>query len=216
VLTDAEHEAESIHRLLEALSSGSTWRFVETTRPVGISKETIPSQTQQLHSDPKETSVKPNLILTTSNAVLNLCALLAFGVSAMAQANNTTANSHTTNGGCANRTIFGDYGGDARGLLLPAPGVSIEFRGLSMTHFDGKGNLTWVEHTVVGGNPVNPGWLEASGTYTVNPDCTGEAVVNTPNSPVPLKFFFVVVKRGKEIRAVLDSNAIATVFIKVQ
>ena len=151
----------------------------------------------------------------SSVAVVTLSVILAFSLFARAQSDNATANSRASNGRCSNRTILGDYGTDARGLLLPTPGVSIEFRGLSMTHFDGKGSLAWAEHTVVGGNPVNPGWLEASGLYTVNPDCTGLATVNTPNSPVPLTFYFVVVKRGREIRAVLDSHAISTVFVRV-
>ena len=145
--------------------------------------------------------------LAVGNWIIIVCALLASCTSAMAQ---------SSNGHCSNRTIFGDYGSDSRGLLLPAPGTSIDFRGLTMTHFDGKGNLTWVEHSVVGGNPANPGWLAASGTYSVNPDCTGLAVVITPNSPVPLNLYFVVVKHGQEIHTVLDSNAISTVFIRVE
>jgi hypothetical protein len=84
-----------------------------------------------------------------------------------------------------------------------------------MAHFDGKGDLTWVEHTVINGTLLQPGWTAASGTYTVNPDCTGTAVVNTPNSPVPLNLALVVVRQGKEIHTVLDSNAIAAVYIKV-
>jgi hypothetical protein len=112
-----------------------------------------------------------------------VCGLLASGASTMAQ---------SMDGRCSNRTIFGGYGSDSRGSLLPAPSVAIAFNGLTMTHFDGKGNLTWVEHEVVGGNPLNPGWLAASGTYSVNPDCTGLAVVITPNSPVPLNLYFVV------------------------
>jgi hypothetical protein len=85
-----------------------------------------------------------------------------------------------------------------------------------MTHLDGKGNLTWVEHTVVNGTPLQAGWTAASGTYTVNSDCTGTAVVNTPNSPVPLNLAFMVVREGKEMHSVLDSNAITAVFIKVE
>jgi hypothetical protein len=146
-------------------------------------------------------------MLTLGSRIMIGCALLASCASAMAQ---------SSDGRCSNRTIFGDYGADSRGSLLPAPGVSIPFNGVTMTHFDGKGNLTWVEHEVVGGNPLNPGWLAASGTYSVNPDCTGLAVVNTPNSPVPLNLYFVVVKHGQEIHAVLDSNAISTIFIKVE
>jgi len=146
-------------------------------------------------------------MLTLRNWIIVFCALLASCASAIAQSSDAR---------CSNRTIFGDYGSDSRGLFLPAPGVSIEFVGLTMTHFDGKGNLTWVEHSVVGGNPANPGWLAASGTYSVNPDCTGLAVVNTPNSPVALNLYFVVVKHGQEIHAVLDSNAISTIFIRVE
>jgi hypothetical protein len=85
-----------------------------------------------------------------------------------------------------------------------------------MTHYDGNGNLTTVEHTVVNGFPLNAGFTVAgSGTYTVNPNCTGTAVINTPNSPVPLNLAFVVVRQGKEIHSVLDANALATVSIKV-
>lgn len=117
---------------------------------------------------------------------------------------------------CSNRTLKGDYGYAAEGVLLPAPGVLVQFRGLGMTHFDGNGNLHWVEHTVVNGAALQPGWTAASGTYVVNPDCTGVAVVNTPNSPVPLQLALIVVKQGKEVHTVLDAHAISTVFIKVR
>ena len=40
-------------------------------------------------------------------------------------------------------------------------------------------------------------------------------MVNTPNSPVPLKLDFVVVKEGKEVRSVLDTNALSSVLGKV-
>jgi len=136
-----------------------------------------------------------------------VCGLLASGASAMAQSND---------GHCSNRTLFGDYGYASEGVLLPAPGVTLQFRSVGMTHFDGKGNLTWVEHTVVNGTSLGAGWTAASGTYTVNSDCTGTAVVNTPNSPVPLNLAFMVVREGKEMHSVLDSNAITAVFIKVE
>jgi hypothetical protein len=85
-----------------------------------------------------------------------------------------------------------------------------------MTEFDGSGNLTWVEHTVINGTLLEPGWTAtASGTYEVNPDCTGTATVNTPNSPVPLILGMVIVNNGKEVHTVLDSNAILSVFTKV-
>ena len=119
---------------------------------------------------------------------------------------------------CSNHTLHGDYGSASEGVLLNIPGLPpvAQFRGLTMTQFDGKGNLTWVEHTVINGTPLQPGWTPASGTYEINPDCTGTAVVNTPNSPVPLHLALVVVGQGKEIHTVLDSDAISSVFKKVE
>ena len=120
---------------------------------------------------------------------------------------------------CSNHTLHGDYGAAVEGVLLNVPGLPPEaqFRAVVMTHYDGNGNLTTVEHTVVNGFPLNPGFTVAgSGTYTVNPNCTGTEVTNTPNSPVPLNLAFVVVRQGKEIHSVLDAHALATVSIKVE
>ena len=118
---------------------------------------------------------------------------------------------------CTNGTLRGDYGFAAEGVLIGIPGLPAEapFRSVGVAHFDGKGNLTWMEHTVINGISVNVDWVAASGTYAVNPNCTGTAVVNTPNSPVPLKLSLVIVRDGKEIRTLLDTGAIASVFIKV-
>ena len=120
---------------------------------------------------------------------------------------------------CSNHTLHGDYGAAVEGVLLNVPGLPPEaqFRAVVMTHYDGNGNLTTVEHTVVNGFPLNAGFTVAgSGTYTVNPNCTGTAVTNTPNSPAPLNLAFVVVRQGKEIHSVLDAHALATVSIRVE
>jgi len=144
--------------------------------------------------------------LAVSFAIVS--AMLASGVSAQADSGDKK--------GCSNRTLNGNYGSRADGWLLPAPGVSLPFRALTMTHFDGRGNISWVEHTVINGTLVGPDWsTAASGTYDVNPDCTGTATVNTPNSPVPLVLGMVIVKNGNEVDTVLDSHAIISVFNKV-
>jgi subtilisin family serine protease len=138
-----------------------------------------------------------------------ICGLLASGAPAGAQSPDAA--------GCSNQTLSGNYGYAAEGVLIGVPGLPAEaqFRSVGMTHFDGKGNLAWLETTVINGIQVSADWTAASGTYTVNPNCTGTAVVLTPNSPVPLNLAFVVVKRGTEIHSVENANAIATVFTKV-
>src|SRR5215469_14627270 len=128
-------------------------------------------------------------------AAMIVCGSLALGAS-LAQAN----------GHCSNRAIDGDYGFSAEGVLLPAAGVTLQFRSTGVAHFDGKGNVTWVEHTVVNGQSLQAGFIAASGTYTVNPDCTGTAMVNTPNSPVPLNLHLTVVRDGTEVHTILDTD----------
>ncbi len=142
--------------------------------------------------------------------IVSVCALMAIGSLAWAQTDDEAT--------CSNRSLRGDYGFAATGVLVGTPGLpkAAPFRSVGVTSFDGKGNLTWTEHTVINGVSLELNWTAASGSYHVNPNCTGTAVVNTPNSPVPLDLFFVVVKEGKEIHSVLNANAIATVFIKVE
>jgi hypothetical protein len=119
---------------------------------------------------------------------------------------------------CSNRTLHGDYGSASAGVLLGVPGLPPEaqFQSVGVSHFDGNGNFTGVEHTVINGTPLELDWTANSGTYSVNSNCTGTLVLNTPNSPVPLSLFFVVVRHGTEFHTVLNASAIATEFIKVE
>jgi hypothetical protein len=143
-----------------------------------------------------------------------VCSLLAVTVSAMAQSDK--AESHE--GHCSNRTLSGEYGCSVQGVLLNVPGLPPEatFVGVTTSTFDGKGNLTGTEHVVVNGMSFNPGFDTNSGTYSVNPDCTGTALVNTPNSPVSLKLYFAIVDDGKEFRQVLNTDALVTVCKRVR
>ena len=98
-----------------------------------------------------------------------------------------------------------DYSGrlfvtiDVNTLLAP----NWPLRTVAMIHFDGRGNMTSVDHVVVNGMPPEEEWRPNSGTYVVNPDCTASAVFS---GPIPVHF--VVVKNGKEFRGVVDGNAI--------
>ena len=111
-------------------------------------------------------------------------------------------------GHCSNRTIVGDYAFTVDGTLLISPGVTLPFRGLALAHYDGRGNMTQVDHIVYNGVPPQLEWTPGSGTYTVNPDCTGSEVIEVPNSPAsPINLHFIVDERGNEIRQVVDANA---------
>jgi hypothetical protein len=133
-----------------------------------------------------------------------VCGLLA--VSFPARADNTVDTK------CTNRTLLGDYGFTVEGVGGLPPGTPINaIRGVALTTFDGKGNLTQIDHIVANGTPPPVEWTAGFGTYIVNPNCTGTLVINIPGSPFsPVKLHFVVVRQGKEIRTVVDSGSAST------
>ena len=124
---------------------------------------------------------------------MRTCLLLMFLASVM----------HAQGGGnCTDRTIQGTYGFTFTGArpASPAPGAPIvEGRGVGIRIFDGQGNFT----EVVSVKGVNtPALIDQrnSGTYKINPDCTGTAFLTVPGSPGPAgEFRLVVVNNGKEI-----------------
>jgi hypothetical protein len=154
------------------------------------------------------TTASISRILKGAIPTIIACASLAQGGSAMAQ----SAMSDVREGRCSNRTLSGDYGFTLEGILL---GPNLPIRGVVMQHYDGKGNITQVDHVVVSGNPPAQEWQPGTGTYSVNPDCTGVAVLHTPANP-EVNLHFVVVKRGREIHQVVDADAVTAVGIKVE
>lgn len=143
-----------------------------------------------------------------------ICGLLVSGVFARAQSGSEEPReSGELRHSCSNRTLHGDYGSTIEGVL--GPGLTI--RGVAMAHLDGKGNLTQVDHIVVNGMPPPLEWTPGTGTYAVNPDCTGSAVVHTASSSTGiLNLHFVVVREGKEFHQVVDDNAVIAIGIRVE
>ena len=144
--------------------------------------------------------------------VMIACALAAVNSTARA------ASSDEKDGGksCSNQTLHGAYGFTIEGLLnIPGPGIQV--RGVVLTTYDGNGHFTQVDHVVDDGTPPPQAWRPATGTYTVNADCTGKATINFPLSPQPpLVVYFVVVNNGKEIRQVVEGNAVIATGKRVQ
>ena len=76
-----------------------------------------------------------------------------------------------------------------------------------MTHFDGLGNLDQVDFATLNGVPRWTGWRPVTGTYEVNPDCTGAAVLYPSDGSPTLHLHLVVVDHGRGIRTVVEGNA---------
>jgi hypothetical protein len=117
---------------------------------------------------------------------------------------------------CSNRILNGNYGLTIEGLLaIPGPGIQI--RGVVLQGYDGRGHITQVDHVVVDGAPPPVAWRPGTGTYTVNADCTGTATITVTGSPEPpLVLYFVVTNDGREIRQVVEGNAVTATGRRVE
>jgi hypothetical protein len=116
-------------------------------------------------------------------------------------ASGSPARAQSPDGACSNRTILGDYGFSVDGLILPAPGVALPVRGVHMTHFDGKGNLTQIDSLLANGSPISD-WTPVIGTYHLNADCTGTILLH-PSTGGFVNLRIVVVSKGQKILTVV-------------
>lgn len=126
-------------------------------------------------------------------ALLAVSAVTAAGVAAPppVAAQNEDA------GRCSLHTLKGDYGLIGSGVRGLGPGASESFATVSMVTYDGEGRFTamGVSHGQTTGVRSGP----ATGTYYVNPDCTGGQTTFIPGVP-PLEDTFVIVDAGREVR----------------
>jgi hypothetical protein len=111
-------------------------------------------------------------------------------------------------GVCSNSTIRGSYAFTIHGQVFLPDGSTLLIDGLAKTTFDGKGNLTQLDAIAVNGN-VAPGWASNTGTYSVNPDCTGTFTVTNGNQP-PVHLQMIVAQSGNTIRDMVIDPGFAT------
>jgi hypothetical protein len=111
----------------------------------------------------------------------------------------------TSHGDCSDRTLRGDYAFAIDGTIV-TPSGPLLVRGVAMTHFDGHGNLSQVDVVTLNGVASGPDWRPATGTYEINPDCTGTAQILPAGAP-PLNLRLVVAERGRQVFTVVIGNA---------
>jgi hypothetical protein len=110
---------------------------------------------------------------------------------------------------CSDSSLRGSYAFTIHGSIIPTDGSTLLVDGLAKQTFDGNGNFTQVDAVAVGGN-LPPGWRPGSGTYSLNPDCTGSQTIVIPgNSDVHLQL--IVAQSGNTIhQVVIDPGVAAT------
>lgn len=97
--------------------------------------------------------------------------------------------------GCSNATLIGTYSDQDTGTIV---GVG-PFAGVNVDSFDGRGRLTIKGVSSVNGS-VSPG--VSTGTYQVNPDCTGTYSVHDSYGDT-FDAFFVISDGGNDLRIVI-------------
>lgn len=117
---------------------------------------------------------------------------LGLGLASAAEENGTAT-------ACNNSTLKGDYG-----LLLsgvrPTPGGPEQFVGTVIRRFDGNGSFTQVGNV----HGAVSGWVadqHGSGTYSVNPDCTGIVKLTIQGAPTQPAERIVIVDDSEGIFA---------------
>jgi hypothetical protein len=133
-------------------------------------------------------------------------AVTALIITAGALAWDTSARAQAAPGQCSNQTLNGSYAFEIDGQILSGPFAGL-LRGLAMTDFDGRGNLSQVDFATLNGIPRWTGWRPVTGTYQINADCTGEAVLNPSDGSPSLHLYLVVANHGQEIKTVVAGNA---------
>jgi hypothetical protein len=119
---------------------------------------------------------------------------------------------------CNNMLIKGDYGFSIEGTKLAGPPMTPTGPqvGVAMTHFNGDdlngvGTLTQIDAVTIGGQQVSDfSHKPASGTYTVNPDCTGSFTLTFYDNRPTVTTYFVVVDNGSEIDTVVMGTPVGT------
>lgn len=116
---------------------------------------------------------------------------------------------------CGTHWLRGDYAFTVDGTILAGPSPVL-LRGVSMTRFDGAGNLSQVDFVTNNGAAVSTGWRPASGRYQVNPDCTGSAEIIRNDGSPDLHLRLVVFDSGAQVRTVVVGGATGSHGVRVQ
>ena len=85
-----------------------------------------------------------------------------------------------------------------------------------MFSFEGQGNMSLQDHTLINGAPQSDPFRFSSGTYTVNGDCTGVFVISFTDGTPDLHASMLVLDGGREIRDVVSDAGTAITAVGVR
>jgi hypothetical protein len=163
-------------------------------KETGNQNELLPESEQRMNT--KEMIMKRSTIGKTFAIVA--VAAVALGIAPPAKAADK---------GCSNATLRGTFVHTASGFVTPPASMAVPLAGVGTDTFDGNGGATGTATINLNGTPLPPQKL--TGTYTVNPDCTGKYTISGPRGTTILSL--VIGDNGNEIQAIcVDSGVVLT------
>jgi len=103
---------------------------------------------------------------------------------------------------CSMAIVSGSYGYTTTGFVLAPNGVFLPAAAAGRIDFDAQGNVSGTQTRVVAGSPLPEVF---SGTYTVNPDCTGDFTVVVQPDTRTSSVHLVWTAKAKGISAVFTT-----------
>jgi len=101
--------------------------------------------------------------------------------------------------GCSNATLQGTFAYTSTGFIAAPPAIAGPFAEVGTQSFDGNGGTTASVTLSQNGN-ILP--VTVTGTYTVNPDCTGTATLQVSPISVTVHVLFVIDDSGNGFQAI--------------
>jgi hypothetical protein len=109
-----------------------------------------------------------------------------------------TANAHEK--GCSNATLTGTFAHKSTGFITAPAALAGPLAHVSTITFNGKGAFTATGIVSQNGNIIDP--VTETGTYTVNPDCTGTYTSQLSPLGITAHVFFVIDDSGNEFQLI--------------
>lgn len=144
------------------------------------------------------------------NTIVNTFRIAAITALALGMAPMTKA----ADKGCSNATLKGAFVHSGTGFITAPPAQAGPFAHVSVQTFDGKGVLTSTGFVSVNGNIIP---TTETGTYTVNPDCTGTGTLFVSPIGLTSRVFFVIDDGGNGLQVIsTDPGLVVTGFSRRQ
>jgi hypothetical protein len=147
------------------------------------------------------------------NTIVQTCAAKTFAIAALAVLSLSIApTAKAADKGCSNFTLQGTFSRHDTGTILAPAAIAGPYALVGTFTFDGNGGVTGATTASQNGTI---GHGTQTGTYTVNPDCTGTIVVHG-SAGFSSHYSFVIDDSGNEFQYICtDSNPISIVYTGV-